>query len=198
MTNYIAIIGLATGVSILAADACPELDGANLQTQLEYLQRERQTLMPACVSRAMSDLSLRASQKTFDRHAEAIKTLAEYLDYRMPDERSKYLRAASSNRDPYPASSALFNIGKAAVPYLIESIASASTSDTSKRNAVQTLSAIYREDPPEAVRVLRRASRSSEDWGSSQRLLEAARRASVCSGALEIACRDALYEPDSR
>jgi hypothetical protein len=192
------LAGLSISASALAGNGCVELDGTDLHAKLKYLQRDREGLNPLCVERAMYGISLSASPGNFDQYAEAVNVFVEYLDYKLPDEGSKYLRAVSSNRDPYPASSALFNIGKPATPYLLAAIASGATSDLGRRNALLTLSAIHRENLPDLVRILKRASSASQDWNSSQRLLEAAKLTSVCKGTIEAACRDALYEPDAK
>jgi len=58
---------------------------------------------------------------------------------------------------------------------------------------------MYAQDTSEAVRVLKRASktRESPDWEASQRLFEAARKAvETCKGDMANVCMDAFYEKD--
>jgi hypothetical protein len=179
-----------------AAANCGDLEGADARANLLYLQRERSDLSPACVNQAIYAVSL-ADRKTFDQYADVIEALIKYLGYRLPDE-SALRRVVHSTRDPYPASSGLFIIGKPSVPYLIDVIASASVSDRARINATDLVFSIYsRENLPDAVRVLKRAGAAAKDWGDSQRLLEAAKKVTaMCKEELEFQCRDALFEPD--
>jgi len=204
-TGMVRLAGLWLGVSarVIAQTPCAELEGATPQALLEYLQGDRSSLKPACVTHAMINMSLAIDKKSFDRRAEAIKTLVGFLDYRLPDE-SPLQRAISLNRSPIPAYDALFIIGKPVVPSLIEAIASSVTSDIPRANAIEVVFAIYsREDLPEAVRVLKWASeaKSSTDSEAYYRLRDAARKlAGKCKGEIEYACGHAFYvdEPDSK
>jgi hypothetical protein len=183
---------------VLAEDRCAEMEGAKPEVQLEYLRRERSTLNPTCISQALYGLSLRVNPNSPEDLGEVIGTILKYLDYRLSEqEASKYIRAVSSNLDPYPASSALIIIGRPVLPTLVETIARPETSEIARNNAIWIMLMICsRQDLPEAVRLLKRAGRGVEDPEASRRLLEAARKASeLCKGRMANACRDAFYEP---
>jgi hypothetical protein len=93
----------------------------------------------------------------------------------------------------YPAITALFEIGKPAIPDLVGAIADPDTSDVARSNAIEALFLIHREDVSEAVALLNRASKEAPDWQSSQRLMDAARRmADMCRGPAINSCLNAL------
>jgi hypothetical protein len=191
-------LGLAASSRGVAETKCAELEGAKAQVLLDYLQRDQSSLSAACITYAMSHLAYPPAGELFDRYPEVIKTMVGYLDYRIPDE-SK-LAAAVNHRDPFPADSALFAVGKPAVPDLLDAIASSVTRDLARSNAIWVLFTIYREDVAEAVRVLKRAAKAKEptDFEASLRLYDAAKRAAdMCTGPYANGCIDALYEVDS-
>jgi hypothetical protein len=192
----ICLTGLWLGVSspAVAEIRCGELEGAKPPAQLEFLQRERAALSAECIAYA-------TFQVGFSEYAAAIKTLVTYLDYRSPDDlRGARQMVMGRNVDPYPATSALFMIGKPAVPDLIGAISGSATSDTARNNAIWTIFTIYRANVSEAVRVLKRSARAMEstDWEGSQRLIDAASKAAGwCSiGEMSVACMAELYEKD--
>jgi hypothetical protein len=68
----LTLAGLWLGVVPGTADdgrSCPELQAAKPQAHLEYLQRDRATLTPACIAYATDQLGLH-------QHSPAVKTLA--------------------------------------------------------------------------------------------------------------------------
>jgi hypothetical protein len=140
------------------------------------------------------------SQVGVGRYVEAVRTLVADLDYRSPDDlKGAHQMTVGRNADPYPATTALFQIGKPAVPDLIEAIAGLATSGTARSNAVLTIFLIYGDDISEAVRVLKRAAKAKEsgDWEGSQRLMDAARKtAGMCKGNMTNVCMDALFSKE--
>ena len=150
------------------------------------------------MSRAVYDIGLTTNSKSFERYAEAIRIIVLYLDYRLPDEGSKYHQATSSNRDPYPASSALTMIGKPAVPELLEAIGRKGTSDTARLNAISTLFKIFsKDDLTTPVRLLKSASEAADDGEISVRFRQAAQRAAdECRGVVASRCREVLHGAD--
>jgi hypothetical protein len=98
----------------------------------------------------------------------------------------------------YPATTALFEIGKPAVPDLVEAIANSATSEIARSNAVATVFDIYRSDVAESVRVLMRASKASPDREASMRLYDAARKAAdMCRQPGHNSCMSALSENEA-
>ena len=180
--------GTASGAP--AVFSCAELEGARPEVHLEYLQRDRSALRPDCIFYAMDQIGLK-------HYAPAVKTLIKYLDYRVPEDPAK-ARLPVIMRVPmlgslYPAITALFEIGKPAVPDLVGAIAGQDTTDVARNNAIEALFLIHREDVSEAVALLNRASKESTDRQASQRLMDAARRmADKCRGPAISSCMKAL------
>jgi hypothetical protein len=93
----------------------------------------------------------------------------------------------------YPAGSALYVIGKPAVPQLLETIANAATSDLVRDNAADVVSMIHFEDFAEGVAVLVRAARAQTDPLASIRLMDQARRqAAHCGNERRNDCENAI------
>jgi hypothetical protein len=180
--------GTASGAP--AAFSCAELEGAKPEVHLEYLQRDRSALKPDCIFYAIDQIGLK-------HYAPAIKTLIGYLDYPVPEDPAK-ARWPVIMRIPtlgslYPAITALFEIGKPAIPDLVDSIADPDMTDVARSNAIEALFLIHREGVSEAVALLNRASKESTDWQASQRLMDAARRmADMCRGPAINSCMKAL------
>jgi hypothetical protein len=193
----IGFLGLLAGSGIAIAETkCSELEGAKPQTLMDYLRRDRSTTKAPCITSAMFQIAYPPDGQIFDGYPEAIKIIVGYLDYRTPEE-SKLAAFVSRNRDAYPADVALFVIGKPALPYLIDAIASSSTSPIAQSNAIRAVFLIHSEDKSGAVRELRRASKASQDFDRSLRLFDAARKAAnMCTGPNINSCVDALYADD--
>jgi hypothetical protein len=191
----LSLAALWLGVSSRAGAEvkCAELEGVKAQVQLEYLHRNRSAQDAPCIAYATIQLG-------FGQDPDVIKTLVGLLDYRSPDDlKGARQMVVGQNADPYPASTALFMIGKPAVPDLLEAIAASATSHTARNNAVLTIFLIYREDISEAVRVLKRAAKAKEstDWEASQRLIDAARKtAGMCRLETRNTCMEALFSDD--
>ena len=129
----VALVGalwLLGGVSpIFAASVCADLENKKPESRLEYLQGERARLDRNCVLYSIEQLGN-------GRYVPAIKTLVGYLDYRKPDPPGFGDPAAPHvvshpewSGSLYPAGTALAQIGKPAVPQLVDVIADAATSD---------------------------------------------------------------------
>lgn len=183
-----AWLGAVGGLAGQGRPPCYELEGATVQADLRYLQGDRSNVKAECVAYAADRIGLH-------RYAEASKTLVRYLDYRMPtDPREASLPPISPISGPrYPAINALFEIGKPAVDDLVEAVGNSATSDGVRKNAIQVLYEIFREDVAGAVRVLNRASNATRDPEVRQRLFDAARKtAGMCHETMRNACMNAL------
>jgi hypothetical protein len=170
-----------------AAHACSSLENSTQELRLEYLKGERERLNSDCVLYAMEELG-------YYKYTPAINVLIRYLDYRdpakMPGFRQTHIEWSGSI---YPVGDALFQIGKPAIPELIEVIADAATSDLGQNNAADVVSAIYREDLAEGVAVLVRAARAQTDPLASLRLIDQARRqAAHCGNERRNDCENAI------
>jgi hypothetical protein len=110
----------------------------------------------------------------------AAPLLAEYLDYKRPltkgEQAGVFLRPPTIS-ELYPASSALFAIGKDSLPTLLRVIENEASSDQKRQNAVFTVMSIFREDESLGVRFLRQAAKSAKDPAHSEALRQAAKDA---------------------
>jgi hypothetical protein len=176
-----------------AAYPCADLENKKPELRLAYLQGERSRLDRNCALYAIEQLGN-------DHYEAAIRTLIGYLDYRAPDPPAYsapdgpiVLKVAWWR--PYPAVDALFQIGKAAIPQLVEAIADASASDLVHNNAGDTVLLIYREDMPGGVAVLARASHTRSDPAESIHLVDQARRqAGKCILEMRNDCENAALK----
>jgi len=174
-----------------AAGNCFELEGAKPQALLAYLQRDRASLGADCVVYAIFHIGVNPS-------AEGIKTLITYLDYQYPDPKSPYGFVRMSMY-PFPAVVELAGMGTMVVPAVIEAIANPATPMLARNGAIHVIFLMNVQDMPEAVRVLKRASKAKEstDWNASQQLFDAARKAAEwCKGKMASACMDAFYNEE--
>jgi hypothetical protein len=201
MITIRAIVTLAGALSFLggtsptfAASACTALENKSPESRLEYLQGERARLDRDCVLYAIRQLGN-------DHYAGAVKTLLGYLDYRAPDP-PNYGSAAQPfvprhgewTGETYPAGTALSQIGKPAVPQLVEAIADAATPDLVRNNAGDVIFAISA-DPAEGIAVLVRAAHERTDPMASLRLMDQARRqATRCSPEWRNDCENATLK----
>ena len=161
------------GACLSDADAhCPQLDGASVQAQVDYLQGERTTLKEACIVSALKKLAAA-------RYGPSIKVLVKYLDYRVPEPpRSAEAFVQSPLPSPgisYPAINGLLAIGRPAVADLADAIGNGSYSERLHKNAIELVLLIYRDEVPEGVAVLNRAAHSAGAPDVRQRLYDAAR-----------------------
>ena len=177
---------LSTAYAAPAGAACRELEGAKPETHLAYLERERSALNTECIEYAMIHLG-------FEHHLPAIGVLIKWLDYRRPEVPSKDPAVVQVHPtwqgSIYPAMTALFMIGKPAVPDLISVVANRDATDLVRDHALETYRMIGRDDPPNAVAALVRASREAADAGAGQRLWDAAKQAATrCSPQIRNDC----------
>ena len=189
-----ALLGVASlfaGASPVFADpTCASLENKKSESRLEFLQGEKARLDGNCVLYAIDQLG-RA------QYAPAVPTLLRYLDYPYPDPPNygtpqNPLILAKINWTNYPAANALSDIGKVAVPQLVEAIADAATPELIRKNAADTERFIYAPDPPEGIAVLVRAAHARTDPMDSLRLMDQARRlASLCRPEVRNECENA-------
>jgi hypothetical protein len=180
---------------LFGAPACGDLENKQPESLMEYLQGERSRLNRDCVLYAIEQLGNA-------HYAPAIRTLVGYLGYRKSDPPNFGSPAAPLipghpewSGSIYPAGSALFQIGKAAVPQLIEVIADASTSDLVRNNAGDVVFGIYREDPAQGIAALVSAAHAKTDPMDSLRLMDQARRqADRCSQQRRNDCENAVLK----
>jgi hypothetical protein len=180
---------------VFGAPACADLENKKPELRLEYLQGQKSLLDRNCVLYAIEQLGN-------DHYAPAIKTLAGYLDYRKPDPPNfgsptqPLIRGHSEwSGSIYPAGTALAQIGKPAIPQLVEVIAAASTSDLVRNTAGDVVFAIYRENPADGIAVLVEAAHKRSDPMDSLRVMDQARRqAGRCTQQGRNDCENAVLK----
>jgi len=122
-----------------------------------YLARDKE-----CVRSAMMYLGSAHVEK-------AIPRLIALLGYHQEPRPGHMPRAD----DEYPSIAALFRMGKPAVPALIEVIAAKDNDTIEGKNALYALMSVYREDPSEGIRALKKATQRHADSLSVSRLRQA-------------------------
>ena len=92
----------------------------------------------------------------------------------------------------YPATTALFQIGKPALPALLDVLA-AETSPVVRQKALETLMDISREDPVSGVKLMRDSAATRRGKAAQARLLDAARKSvNLCRPSVRPQCEAAL------
>jgi len=134
---------------------------------------------------------IKAIQRLGDMRAtEAIDDLTQLLSFRQTFwwERNDGIGVeiqpvTSGNR--YPATSALFQIGRPALPALIRVIEVYETDSVESDNSTYAVQSIFRENPSEGVKYLRSAAAKSSTPLTTQHLTVAANRLEALAKKLE-------------
>jgi hypothetical protein len=140
---------------------CP-FDGRDLKTLQQYLERVSSTREdPDCVGAAIGRLG--------ERHfAPAAPVLVKFLDFRW------YPRGdAGKLHWPYPAVTALEEIGDASLPSILGVLEDNAVSVTSRENAITAWMGIYRYKEPIGIQRLRKEALDAADSSHRRLLLQA-------------------------
>lgn len=165
------------------AGQCPQLEGKSSEQLTGYLRSDRMQLEPACILSAMRQLGDR-------KDVSAVPTLLTYLDFRQPVTRDYGFHLTSR----YPVETALFQIGKPAVPALLQVLATADPQSVAAATAVSSLMLIYRDSLTGAVALLREQADRTSDTETAMRFEAAGKQAiRLCYGAEKPACETALF-----
>lgn len=148
-----------------AEQPCQELKHRTAPQFIEYLRGERATLRPACIEFAIDALSK-------EGYPPGAEVLVSYLDFKSLKQADMWTPLLW--KWEYPAAQALFLIGTSATDSLVRAIAGADSSEVLRTNAEDVLLLINRDDPKNAIRILRQRSRSARDAGTAARLFESA------------------------
>jgi hypothetical protein len=186
LLRLIATILVAPAWTMWATDNCRKVQKAKPDEQLEYLKGNRAALVPPCLMAAFDGLG-------YKRFTPAIPLLIQFLDFKRPYE--TLCCRAGGYTWVYPAGEALLEIGRPAVPALVEAIAGSNTPEVIRKNAAGVLNEMFWnwQEPTGAISLLVRESRAPRDGPESQRLLDAARElASNCRAETRPTCIDAL------
>jgi len=118
-----------TILSMAQAQTCPK-EGTSAGEAISFLEESKFDAHAnyVCVIGAIRNLEYVHTRKAAD-------VLVEYLDYRRPADEV----VTGSSMEPYPAISALFGVGKPALPPLVRVVAISYRSKTARDNAVKTI-----------------------------------------------------------
>jgi hypothetical protein len=104
-------------------------------------------------------------------------TFGSVLEMENPDPRVNESGRLISFLGHYPAAIALFDIGKPALSALVRVVETNETTALETKIAIHTIMNIFREEPPNGPRYLRRVARRSPSQEAAGRLLKAAETA---------------------
>jgi hypothetical protein len=183
--------------------ACPVRAQHSLQNECASLQNARlpdlvQFLNGVAPDEKNGDCITWAINKLGEeRYKPSITVLIKFLDFRRPptqrEKQGIYLRMQGV-WEIYPAAGALSLIGRKALPEVLQTIESDSTTATAKENAVFVWMETYRDTDEHlrAIAILKQEESQSSDEKVRQRLRWATRRAlSWCNPIEEKACQAA-------
>lgn len=195
MKNLISVFFVAVAFTTTLSAQCsrwnPQTDSPPTQQLVEFLaDKDVLTKDPDCAAVA---LQLLGHQHAQDHISEIVK----FLTFR----RKFYWEGTGFNMRPvaeidhYPAATALFEIGKPALPMLLSVVAEGPPDSLKFRNAVNTIMLIHREQFPAGMRFLRRAAVRETDTMRSTNLNAAVAMAdSFCDKESRDACIAAAHE----
>lgn len=188
----IALCAVATTAEIgFAVQDCAELEGKSVEECAKYLAQPRASVEDRCVSYSMDQIGDK-------RYVPAAEILVQYVDYQIRDfshERNFRVRLGLGRSGAFPAVDALFEIGRPAIVYLVNRLATEDRPGTARDNAVLALQSICRRNMAEAVSILAEASHKAADKMRAENLIRAARLASdKCPAQLKTQCISALTQ----
>ena len=162
---------------------CPEAVESTPADLVQFLEMQARTADPECVTRAIGRLGeFRSPLGT--------AVLVDLLDFRRPDSEVERLHAFDMH-DRFPAVPALFGVGNPAVPALLLKLENVKTSPTARSNGIRAIAFIYRESPPEAVKIMKKAASTAKDQGDAVRLESSAKDAvAFCSEKWRAQCEN--------
>ena len=178
----------------IVGQTCTELSTASTVDLVKYLNRSKDSQKSLCVEYAIRHLG---EKKSF----EAILVILRYLDYRREPTQFEKQGIATSH-GWYPATIALYEIGKPAMPFIVERLATEMTL-VERRNALETIMDISSDDFVSAVKLIRSAAQKvkGDDVRITEaevRLTEASREAArMCPPRVRPSCEAALYDMPS-
>jgi hypothetical protein len=148
------------------AAGCP-IGRASVKEAVSFLKVAKgdNSVSPECVITAINRIHKARSKEEID-------VLVEYLDYERPWREEEV--ASSSTMEQYPAVSNLFATGRSALPALVGLLKRTDASNIARENAVRTIMAIFRDDPPAGITFLGQEATNSKDGGEATLLRQAA------------------------
>ena len=168
---------------------CTELDSGTESQMIAYLTQARQSGgNKQCIVSAIRRLSNKKS-------VGSVEVLTDFLDYKRPlttEEQAGVWIRTKSPEELCPAVSALFSMGKEAVPGILRAITNTQPSTVKWDNAVYALMLIHRDDPIAGVGVLSSSAAASTGVEAGRLSLAASDAAKLCSEDLRGRCMEAV------
>lgn len=189
--NHVNVVTLAALLLIISSgqllgEDCGSLRSASPESLVSFLEANTPSEDNAeCLTFAIYKLGEM-------RHEPAIPTLARLLDFRRPPDEHEKRGSHIRMRGFYPAVDALDEIGKSALPSVLEVIEADSSSATARENAVSVWMDIYKYEAPKGVATLRQEFESSNDATVKRNLKWALSKAvTECNPPDEAQCKTA-------
>ena len=182
---------LMTGVPVVAQE-CSTLQGASPNDLVSHISRvEPNQKNASCVAFAIHEIGNQLYEP-------AIPILTKLLDFRWPRDKwqkQRYFPDAPNPADVqiFPAATALEKIGKNSLPAVLEAVKAESTSRIARETAVTVWMAIYKNEAPKAVALLKQEADRTKDPATRQRVGWAAFKAlNWCVPADQAQCQAAV------
>jgi hypothetical protein len=167
------------------ASDCSQVAASDPADLIKFLKTEASIADPTCVAKAIVRLG------DFRTPAGAA-VLIGLLDFQRPESVKEKYHLADLH-DKFPAVPALFSIGKPAIPALLAKLQTGEMDAVARSNAIRTITAIYRDNPPNAIATFMRAATKATDQGAAVRLESCARDAiAFCGEKWRVKCEEAL------
>lgn len=191
-----AVIVLFTTVlishsAVAAEPRCQALAGSNPQQLMQFL-KDRQTAGPDphCVEYALRSLGDAKIQ-------EAIPVLVAYLDFERPETEMEKLGmggALGTIGNDFPAVFALTEMGRAALPALIQVVESGTSSTKGHKNGIYAIMKIFQRGPA-GIQFLAHSAATAKSTDAHSRLSAAAHEAVTwCTAEERQACESAVSD----
>jgi len=194
----LTVMACALYVSLMcssAAQECATLQHANPATLVSYLDNIQPNEQNAdCITVAIKKL-------TAERSESAIPALTKLLDFRRPlteSEKGGFFRRPMIREELYPAAGALEEIGKKALPAVLDVI-KASSSAIARENGVVVWMEVYKDDAATGVALLRQEAAGAIDLTAKDNLMLALQKAPTFCGPKDMKrCKAAAVLPKSQ
>ena len=166
---------------------CLQLESGEPSQLVSYLDGPKGSQTSACTEYAIGQIGEK-------RYVAGVGVLARRLGFRRePDFWEKGEDVVGLQHEWYPATSALFQIGKPALPALIEILGTETTPIIRSSKALQTVMDISRDDFVSGVKLIRDAAATRKDKAAQARLVDAARKSvNLCRASIRPQCEAAL------
>ncbi|MGH9508582.1 MAG: hypothetical protein ACRD2M_01480 [Terriglobales bacterium] len=173
---------------IEAAD-CEAFKDLQPKDLVVFLRTSAHAADPQCVTDAIIRLG-----DSRPKERGSIELLISLLDFRRPETEAERMHV-SSNRDWFPAVSALVGAGKPAVEPLIERLKTNEMTETARQNGIRALLYIHSGDPPQAVDALMKAAKAATSQVEAVALETTARDAAKqCAKSVRNRCEAVLNQ----